>query len=89
MKFLITYDIRNRKRWYRVFKILKEKGLNVQLSCFEVDINEKEMEDLLFEIQKIIDWQEDSVYCFPISKYAVGMTTKLGKNEDINESVVL
>ncbi len=89
MKFLITYDIRNHRRWYRVFKLLKDIGLNVQLSCFEVDLNKNEMNNLIIDLQKMIDWQEDSVYFFPISKFADGMTVKFGKDEDINKSVVL
>ncbi len=89
MKMLITYDIRNQKRWYKVFKMLKEKGLNVQLSCFEVDLKEYEIDDIIIKLQKLIDWQEDSVYFFPISKFSEGMMVKFGKNEDINESKII
>ncbi len=89
MKVLITYDIRSPRRWYRIFRMLKDKGLNVQLSCFEVDLKESEIRDIILQIGKMIDWEEDSVYFFPISKFADGMTVKLGKNEDINESKVI
>ncbi len=89
MKFLITYDISSPKRWRRVFKTLKNEGLNVQLSCFEVELNNTQISHLIIELQKLIDWEEDSIYFFPISDYAGGMTVKLGKNEEINESKVV
>ncbi len=89
MKFLITYDISSPKRWRRVFKTLKNAGLNVQLSCFEVDMSKDEVDRLVIELQKLIDWQDDSIYFFPISNYAEGLTVKLGKNEEINESKVV
>jgi CRISPR-associated protein Cas2 len=89
MKFLITYDISSPKRWRKIFKILKNTGLNVQLSCFEVDMDRGELDKLVIELQKLIDWEEDSIYFFPISDYASGMGVKFGKNEEINESKVI
>jgi CRISPR-associated protein Cas2 len=89
MKFLITYDIASPKRWRKIFKLLKSVGLNVQLSCFEVDMEKSELDKLIVELRKLIDWREDSIYFFPISDYASGMTVKFGKNEEINESKVV
>jgi len=89
MKYLVTYDISSPKRWKKVFKTLKNTGLNVQLSCFEVDMGKNEIDKLVMELQKLIDWQDDSIYFFPISNFAEGMTVKLGKNEEINESKVI
>ena len=31
MIYLVTYDIREPKRWHKVFRFLKSRGLNVQL----------------------------------------------------------
>ncbi len=89
MKYLITYDIREPKRWHKVFKFLKKKGLNVQLSCFEVEVESNELEELIDEILELIDPLEDKVYFFPISAAASGLITKLGKIEELNESKVL
>ena len=32
--YLVTYDIANRRRWRRVFKLLKRMGEHMQLSVF-------------------------------------------------------
>ena len=89
MKYLITYDIRDHKRWNKVFRLLKKKGLNVQLSCFEVEVEGGQLEGLIDEIIELIDSLEDKVYFFPISAAASGLITKLGKIEELNESKVL
>ncbi len=89
MKYLITYDIREPKRWHRVFKLLKRNGLNIQLSCFEVEAEGNQFEKMVNEIFDLIDPLEDRVYFFPISSAASGLITKLGKVEELNESKVL
>ncbi len=89
MKYLITYDIRDSKRWHRVFRFLKNKGLNVQLSCFEVELEGKELDEMIDKIIELIDPTSDKVYFFPISAAASGLITKLGKVEGLNESKVL
>ncbi len=89
MKFLITYDVRDHKRWRRVFRLMKSRGLNVQLSCFEVDLGVSEIKSLVVELQEMVDWSEDSVYFFPISEYVSGMTVKFGKSEEIRESKII
>ena len=89
MKYLITYDIREPKRWHKVFKFLKKNGLNVQLSCFEVEIEGNQLEKIVNEIIDLINPLEDRVYFFPISSVASGLITKLGKIEELNESKVL
>ena len=89
MKYLITYDISNNKRWRRLFRLLKNKGLNVQFSCFEVDMNKNELMCLVEEIENIINCEEDSVFIFPINKELDSMVVKFGKDLDINRSVIL
>jgi len=89
MKYLITYDIREPKRWHRVFSFLKKRGLNVQLSCFEVEIEPGQLDKLIDKIIELIDPAEDKIYFFPISAAAIGLVTKMGKAEELNESKVL
>ena len=89
MKYLVTYDIKNHKRWYRVFRIMKDLGLNVQLSCFEIDVSNYEFEKLVRKIAGIVDWKEDSIYFFPLSEFSTGLTVKLGKTEELNEDKVI
>ena len=87
MKYLITYDISDTRRWNKLFRYLKKQGLNVQLSCFEVEVDK--INDIRDEILNIIDDDEDSVYIFPVGGIAASLTVKLGKRESINESKIL
>ena len=89
MKYLVTYDIRDRRRWYKIFKIMKQLGLNVQLSCFEIEMSSYGFTKLMGEVEQIADWNEDSIYFFPLSEYASGLTVKLGKAEELNEDKIL
>ena len=89
MKYLVTYDISDRKRWYKIFKIMKQLGLNVQLSCFEIEMSPYKFKKVMNEIEQIADWNEDSVYFFPLSEYASGLTVKLGKLEELNMDKVI
>ena len=87
MKYLITYDISDTRRWNKLFRYLKKQGLNVQLSCFEVEVDK--IDEIRDEILNIIDDDEDSVYIFPVGGTAASLTVKLGKRESINESKIL
>ena len=89
MKYLITYDVKNSKRWYKLFKYLKNMGLNVQLSCFEVEMKQSVMLKFIADIKEIINENEDSVYVFPLSDYLESMVVKFGKKDEINESRVV
>lgn len=87
MKFLITYDIRDPKRWSKVYKIIQKEGLNVQLSCFEVQMSYYMLEKFLDQLAKYIDSKQDSIYAYPISESS--FLLKLGKMSDLNNDYVL
>jgi|YelNatPaOPRAMG01_1025707.scaffolds.fasta_scaffold71085_3 CRISPR-associated protein Cas2 len=89
MKYLITYDIRNPKRWVKVYKSLKKLGLNVQLSCFEVDLSEYMMDQTLKKLSKYIDSKEDLIYAYPLSERSSSFIVKLGKAKDLNFDYIL
>ncbi len=89
MKYLVTYDVRNDKRWHKLFKYLKNMGLNVQLSCFEVEMKRSNMLKFVADIREIINEREDSVYIFPLSDYLESMVVKIGRKEEIDEGKVV
>lgn len=64
MKYLAIYDIAHPRRLARVAKILKDYGLRVQQSKFELDVNERELARLHQRILKVIDDGEDGVKYF-------------------------
>lgn len=58
--YLICYDIRDPKRWRKVFKLLKGYGENIQYSIFRVRLNQRDREQLRWKLEAILA-QEDSL----------------------------
>jgi CRISPR-associated protein Cas2 len=57
---LVSYDIRDGKRWRKVFKIVKGFGESVQYSLFRCRLDDRQVEELRFELAKILE-PEDSL----------------------------
>jgi len=64
MKYLAIYDIAHPRRLARVAKILKDYGLRVQKSKFELDVTERELAKLHQRIVRVINDGEDGVKYF-------------------------
>ncbi|WP_017324518.1 CRISPR-associated endonuclease Cas2 [Synechococcus sp. PCC 7336] len=58
--YLVCYDIRDPKRWRKVFKLLKGYGESLQLSIFRCRLNLRERERLRWELEEIMA-AEDSL----------------------------
>ncbi len=56
---LVCYDIRDQKRWARVFKILKGRGEHLQYSIFRVRGNKRQIESLRFDLSKVMADEDD------------------------------
>lgn len=56
---LICYDIRDHKRWYRAYKILKGRGERLQYSIFRVQATRAGIEALRWELSKILKDEDD------------------------------
>jgi len=52
---LITYDIRDPKRWRRAYRVLRGYGHRVQYSVFRVSGTELQIARLRWELQRILD----------------------------------
>lgn len=57
--FLISYDIRDPKRWRKTFKKLKGLGDHLQYSVFRVRMNKMQIEKLRWELAKILADEDD------------------------------
>jgi len=57
--YLVCYDIRHPKRWYRTFKILKGCGEHLQYSIFRVQMNKTRLEALRWELSKVLEEEDD------------------------------
>lgn len=56
---LVCYDIRDQKRWAKVFKILKGRGEHLQYSIFRVRANKTQLESLRWKLSKILTDEDD------------------------------
>ncbi len=66
--WLIAYDIRDPKRWRRIYRLLCAKGLRIQYSAFLLPLDDDAIPRLVEEIRQCIDTSEDDVrlYHLPV-----------------------
>ena len=83
----MIYDIQNNKRRQRVVKWLKEFGIRVQRSAFEITANTKYFEMSLPIISDIIDLSNDSVRIYYLGIHSKEL--KWGKDVDFPEKVII
>lgn len=58
--YLVAYDIRENKRWRKVYKLLKGYGKRVQYSIFRCRMTARQLEKMRFELEShLVD--EDSI----------------------------
>lgn len=75
--YVITYDIRDAKRWRRVFRLMKGYGDWLQLSVFQCRLSRKRHAELISLLDGIIHHSEDHV-----------LIMNLGPAETVKPSVV-
>lgn len=78
-RWLVAYDIADRRRLGRVFRLLKKHGVPVQYSLFAVPASAAQMGALVVQIAQLIDPREDDVraYCLPASGACVTLGAAL------------
>lgn len=68
MFFVVAYDMPDDKRRTKLLKLLKGFGIHTQFSLFECELDDKELENMLIRIHKIIDTKEDAVKVYRLCK---------------------
>lgn len=58
---VVSYDIVDNRRRYRLAKVLKNFGHRVQKSVFECDLDDRQFLKMKKQVEKLIDREEDSV----------------------------
>lgn len=61
MRYLISYDVADNRRRYRVVKRLKRCAVRLQYSVFEGELTEAASERLWRDLQKLIKAEEDGL----------------------------
>ncbi len=59
--YIVSYDISDAKRWRKVFKICKNYGAHLQLSVFECDLTEQELEQMSGQLGEVVHHEKDQV----------------------------
>ena len=57
--YLVCYDIRDPQRWRKVFKLIKGYGISIQYSVFRCYLTKREAAKLKFEMEELLDKEDD------------------------------
>jgi len=80
--YIVTYDIRDPKRWRRIFRIMNGYGEWLQLSVFQCRMNRRRHAELIALLDGMIHHADDHVVLLdvgPADKVAPHITS-LGRN---------
>lgn len=79
MDMIVAYDIADPRRLNRVAKIIKDYGVRVQKSIFEVKVEQKQFNKMKTRVEKVIENKEDGVKYFPLCEKCAGTIEIIGQ----------
>jgi len=79
MNIIVAYDIANPRRLNRVAKVIKDYGIRVQKSIFEVEVDRKCFDEMKTRVEKVIEPSEDGVKYFPVCEKCAGTLEIIGQ----------
>ncbi|MCS7259670.1 MAG: CRISPR-associated endonuclease Cas2 [Anaerolineae bacterium] len=79
MFILVSYDIPDDRRRTRLAKVLQDYGERVQYSVFECDLTQKQLQQLLREVKRLISEAQDSVRVYVLCQECVQRIMVLGQ----------
>ncbi len=79
MNMIVAYDIANPRRLNRVAKVVKDYGIRVQKSIFEVSLDKRLFAEMTARIEKEIEPSEDGVKYFPLCEKCAGTLEIIGQ----------
>ncbi|MBK5969518.1 MULTISPECIES: CRISPR-associated endonuclease Cas2 [Thiorhodovibrio] len=74
--YLVSYDIRDPKRWRRAYKTLQGHGERIQYSLFRCRLSRTEKEALRWELQQILSQEDDLMFVHLCPGCAAGVQEK-------------
>ena len=66
-KYLVCYDICDAKRLRRVHRLIRDWGVPIQFSIFEIEVNSDQFEQLMAKLTELINQEEDKVMFYRLS----------------------
>lgn len=85
---VVSYDIRENRRRYKVMKTLEGFGTRVQFSVFECKLKPREVVNLRRKLVKLID-AEDSIRFYFIGAEDVHRIERLGDARAVEERIFI
>lgn len=79
MNMIVAYDIASPQRIARVAKIIKDYGVRVQKSIFEVTVNPTLFTEMKARIEGVIEQSFDGVKYFPLCEKCAGTVEIIGQ----------
>ena len=76
---IVAYDIADPRRLNKVAKLIKDYGVRVQKSIFEVDVDNRRFSEMKVRIEEIIEASEDGVKYFPLCEKCAGTVEIIGQ----------
>lgn len=83
--YLISYDIREQKRWRLAYKMLRGNGEWLQYSLFRCHLNKTELEAMRWELEKILA-QEDDLLIIHLCNGCASRVQSHGKQTDWSQN---
>lgn len=79
MNMIVAYDIADERRLARVAKIVKDYGVRVQKSIFEVSVDQKMFAEMKARVEDVIVPEKDGVKYFPLCEKCAGTVEIIGQ----------
>ena len=79
MNMIVTYDVADPRRLNRVAKVVKDYGIRVQKSIFEVTVDNRVFTEMKDRIEEEIEASEDGVKYFPVCEKCAGTLEVIGQ----------
>lgn len=86
---IVSYDIADDKRRRHVAKRMEDYGKRVQYSVFDCLLSEKEIRDLQYTLEHIINFEEDSVRFYRMCRKCESTIDVMGKGTVQEEQTFL
>lgn len=85
MNMIVAYDIAHPRRLQRIARIMKDYGLRVQKSIFEVDVNQWQFIQMKQRAEAEMEAAEDGVKFFPLCGRCCDTVITYGKGMKLEE----
>jgi len=66
-KYLVCYDICDPKRLRRVHRVIRDWGVPIQFSIFELELRPEQLQSLMNELNAMINLEEDKIMFYRLS----------------------